>query len=259
MRFGGFPCDNLSAMNALEELDQIPRGNTAPGVNRAIIEYLLKSGNTFAGAAVLDVPCGNADLLDALKKFFPDSLTFGTDINPPEKPDHQISKADASADDRLGLDRRFKLITCVSGVMEFDNTLNFFRSLRKCIADDGVLIVTNDNLLSVRDRLLYFFSGRLRQYPMFVDDNAPTWKILPLQNLLRILGDAEFEVREIRYVPAKWSEWLLLPAALPIYLFQSIAFALDKHTLSYKEKATRYPFASLFSRHYFIVCGPREL
>ena len=152
----------------------------------------------------------------------------------------------------------FSLITCISGVMEFDNTLNFLRQLREHITDDGLLIVTNDNLLSVRDRVLYFFTGRFRQFPIFVADDAPTWKILPLQNLLRILKDAGFESGEIRYVPAKATEWLWLPLALPIYLFQIFSFALGGGPVPYKEKAARYPFASLLSRHYVLICAPKK-
>ena len=237
-----------------DRLNNIPRGNTAPGVNQAVIEYLLATGDV--KGPVLDVPCGSGVFLDALKSFFPHVATFGVDIDPCEGTAHRIFKADLSGPEALDLGEKFGLITSISGVMEFDNTLSFFTQLRDKIADDGLLIVTNDNLLSVRDRVLYFFSGRFRQYPMFVADGAPTWKILPLQNLLRILKDAGFEFGEIRYVPAKWTEWLWLPVALPIYLIQSLAFAFGRDAMPYKKKAARYPFASLFSRHYILICRP---
>lgn len=241
-------------MNEQEQLDQIPRGNTAPGVNRAVIEYLLSAGEI--KGPVLDVPCGGGIFLDAVKGVFPDVDTYGADIEPRDGTAHRIFRADLSSTEALDLGDKFGLITSISGVMEFDNTLNFFRRLRENIAEDGLLIVTNDNLLSVRDRVLYFFTGRFRQYPMFVADDAPTWKILPLQNLLRILKDAGFEMAETRYVPAKPTEWLWLPIALPIYLFQSLVFAFSRDAMPYKEKAARYPFASLFSRHYILICRP---
>lgn len=239
--------------------DQIPRGNTAPGVHRSVIEYLAASGLDLSGQTVLDVPCGNGEFLDTLKVFFPNAAAFGVDIDAPENAsDHHILKVDLSEPGRLDLDIKFRLITSISGVMEFDNTLNFFRQLRRHIADDSMLIVTNDNLLSARDRSLYFFSGRFRQYPMFVGRDAPTWKIVHLENLLRILYDAGFNASEVRYVPSKWTEWLWLPVALPVYLIQSLSFAFCKNGPPYKEKAARYPFASLFSRHYFVVCGSRN-
>lgn len=241
-------------MEIEEKLARIKRGNTAPGVNRALIEYLLSTGDV--KGPVLDVPCGSGVFLDSLKDFFPDIETFGIDIDPPERSAHKLLKADLSSRDQITIENKFNVVTSISGVMEFDNTLNFLKQLRDHIAEDGLLIVTNDNLLSVRDRVLYLLTGRFRQYPMFVADNAPTWKILPLQNLLRILIDAGFELMEIRYVRVKPTEWLWLPPALPIYLFQMLSFALGKDKLSYKEKAARYPFASLFSRHYFVTCRP---
>jgi SAM-dependent methyltransferase len=250
-------CDNLSPMDITAQLDQIPRGNTCPGVNRAIIEYLLALKKDFAGEAVLDVPCGSGEFLRVMKTFFPACETFGADIAPPENDaDHGFLQTDLTGSLSLGFGTKFKLITSISGVMEFDNTLNFLRNVCQQIDEQGLLVVTNDNLLSVRDRFLYLFAGRLRQYPLFLDRHAPTWKILPLQNFLRILEDAGFEAGDIRYVPAKWSEWLWLPIAAPIYLFQLFSFLFPKNEFSYNEKTARYPFASLFSRHYFIVCRP---
>jgi hypothetical protein len=242
-------------MDLEAKLDQIPRGNTCPGVNRAVIEYLLSSKKNFAGEAVLDVPCGRGEFLGIVKTFFPECETFGADIDPPaDGGDHRFLKVDLAGPGSFASDRAFDLITSISGVMEFDNTLNFLRKLRERITEQGMLIVTNDNLLSARDRILYLSAGRLRQYPMFVADDAPTWKILPLQNLLRILHDSGFEEMEIRYVPAKWSEWLWLPVAAPVYLFQMLSFLFGKKDIPFKEKAARYPFASLFSRHYIVVC-----
>ena len=244
-------------MDLAAKLDSIPRGNTCPGVNRAIIEYLLSLGKKVDARTILDVPCGRGEFLDVIKTFFPESRTFGADVVLPDsKSDHVLAKNDLSGNKPLEFENNFSLVTSISGVMEFDNTLSFFRKVRERIDGSGLFIMTNDNLLSARDRVLYFFFGRLRQYPMFVDDDAPTWKILPLQNLLRILLDAGFEASEIRYVPAKWTEWLWLPVAFPIYLFQTLNFALNKGGPDYKEKAKRYPFASLFSRHYFVVCKP---
>jgi SAM-dependent methyltransferase len=238
--------------------DQVPRGNTAPGVNRAVIEYLRSIDIDLSDRAVLDVPCGKGEFLKALGNLFPGCKLYGADINDfggsrLEK-FQQIDLSVAALPD-VGV--KFQLVTAISGVMEFDNTLNFFRSIRSQIADNGLLVVTNDNLLSARDRILYFFTGRFRQYPLLLDENAPTWKILTLDNLVRILRDAGFDAIEIRYVPSKVAEWLWLPLALVIYLFQTISFATTKRSIPYSTKAKRYPFISLLSRHYFVVCKPR--
>jgi len=246
-------------MDLEAKLGTIPRGNTCPGVNRAVIEFLLANNKDLREKAVLDAPCGQGEFLDVLKTFFPKCRTYGADVALPKKNgDHMLIQADLSDEKPLAFAEQFSLVTSISGVMEFDNTLNYFRKIRERVAESGLFIVTNDNLVSARDRCLYFFTGRLRQYPMFMDDAAPTWKILPLQNLLRVLHDSGFKEVEIRYVQGKWTDWLWLPIALPIYLTQTLSFAISKKWLPYAEKAKRYPFASLFSRHYLVVCRPSD-
>ena len=245
-------------MDLEAKLDAIPRGNTCPGVNRAVIKFLLARGKDFRNEAVLDAPCGQGEFLDVLKTFFPECRTYGADIVlPKENGDHVLIQADLADEKPLPFTEQFSLITSISGVMEFDNTLNYLRKIGERTAESGMFIVTNDNLISARDRFLYFFTGRFRQYPIFVSDDAPTWKILPLQNLLRILHDAGFKEIEIRYVQGKWTEWLWLPIAVPMYLTQTLSFAINRKRPLYKERATRYPFASLFSRHYLVICRPR--
>jgi len=246
-------------MDLEAKLDAIPRGNTCPGVNRAIIEFLLEGNKDLRGEAVLDAPCGRGEFLDVLKTFFPECRTYGADIVlPKENGDHVLIQADLADEKLLTFAEKFSLITSISGVMEFDNTLNYFRKICERMAESGLLIVSNDNLMSAKDRCLYFFTGRFRQYPTFVEDDAPTWKILPLQNLLRILHDGGFKAEAIRYVPAKWTEWFWLPVALPIYLTQTLSIAFSKKGLPYNKKTKRYPFVSLFSRHYLVICRPRR-
>ena len=138
--------------------------------------------------------------------------------------------------------------------MEFDNTLSFFERLKESLAENGLLVVTNDNLLSVRDRILYLLFGRFRQYRLFIQTNEPTWKILSLHNLLRILSEAGFSIAEIKYVPTKKSEWIWLPFALPIYTFQYLYLRFGEKEIPFAEKYKLYPFSSLLARHYIVVC-----
>src|SRR6185369_8836576 len=169
---------------------KIERGNTSPGVNREIIEYLLSLNENFDGKRFLDIPCGEGTFLQAVKDFFPDAETAGSDIHsPPVAFSHDFLQIDAQQAFSLKTEKKIKVITCISGVMEFDNTLSFFEQLKENLAENGLLVVTNDNLLSVRDRILYLFFGRFRQYHLFIQTDKPTWKILPLQNLLRILSE----------------------------------------------------------------------
>ncbi len=237
------------------KLEKIPRGNTSPGVNREIIEYLLSSGEDFAGEYFLDVPCGEGAFLQAVKDFFPESKTVGGDVHTPSTIfSHEFRRIDAQRGFSLETEKKFKVITCISGVMEFDNTLAFFEQIKENLADDGWLIVTNDNLLSVRDRLLYLLFGRFRQYYLFIPNDKPTWNVMSLQTLRRILAEADFVKTEIKYVSPKKGEWIWLPFALPIYFFQYLYMRFGEKNISFAEKRELYPFSSLLSRHYIIVC-----
>lgn len=227
-------------------LKNVPRGNTCPGVNEIILEHILNvSGNDLA---LLDIPCGKGEFLDAVKDARPSTMTVGVDISVPSKGfRHAFVRADLSTNETLDLERRFEIVTCISGVMEFDNTRAFFEKLRPLIDVDGELIVTNDNLLSVRDRFSYALFGRFRQYRLRWSIGEPTWKVVTITNLLRVLADAGFEAREIKYVSPSAAEWLWLPIAIVIFGLQRLSNTGDG-------SLKILPFLSLFSRHYILFC-----
>lgn len=237
----------------------ILRGNTVAGVNAEIIKILIADKTSGIAQNLLDIPCGNGEFLQAVKDFSPSTHLTGADINPPQKSfDGEFIQLNAQNLMSFPIDKKFQAITCISGVMEFDNTLNFFKRLRTQIETEGVLIVTNDNLLTVRDRLLYFLFGRTRQYPAFIGFSQPTWKILTTQNLRRILWEAGFRIEEIRFVPISFKEWLWLPLALPIYFLQQLYLRTAEKSTALSEKLEFNPFISLFSRHYILVCRPEK-
>jgi 2-polyprenyl-3-methyl-5-hydroxy-6-metoxy-1,4-benzoquinol methylase len=230
----------------------IPRGNTAPGVNLEIIEYLQTAeaagGDRFTA---LDVPCGNGEFLNALIRIFPGASITGSDIKtPPDDFQHRFVRFDASRNE-FSASEQFDLITCISGLMEFDNTSFFLSGLRKVLKDDGLLIVTNDNILSVRDRILYLLFGRFGQFPLFTAPRSPTWKIIPIQNLLRILDDVGFEVDDVRFVAPSPAEWLWAPLALILFISQRL-YLLRVAPNEMVRKI--FTFRSLLSRHYVLIC-----
>ncbi len=69
------------------KLEKIQRGNTSPGVNREIIEYLLSLNGDFADKNFLDVPCGNGAFLQAVNDFFPKSKNSHAQNLPNERTD----------------------------------------------------------------------------------------------------------------------------------------------------------------------------
>jgi len=245
-------CDNARVKNQSEKLAAIPRGNTSKGVNRKIIELLLTNKKAEAPSRLLDIPCGNGEFLDATHDCFPDWILTGADLDQPKESfSHSFIELDGAQPKTL--EGQFDVVTCISGVMEFDNTLSFFKAIRRIISDDGDLIVTNDNLLTAKDRLLYLLSGRFTQYPFRSVSGIPTWKILPAQNLIRILGDAGFTVNTIEYVPVLSGDWLWIVVGFPLFVFELLASAVSTPD---PLRQPVFQFRSFLSRHYVLTCCP---
>lgn len=108
-------------------LNQIPRGCTCRGVHRAIIEYLLESGDDADGKTMLDIPCGEGALISSLRLFFPKAALRGCDVRMPNTLfPGDFSPVDASRPFTVFPGTKFDFVFSVSSVMEFDNTLQFF-------------------------------------------------------------------------------------------------------------------------------------
>lgn len=237
-------------MDLKEKLDQIPRGNTCKGVNRLVIERLISELPDNA-RRFLDVPCGDGEFLDTVTEIFPDVETTGADLNKPAVGfKHGFIPFNGERPEGVS-GKRFDVVTCISGVMEFDNTLLFFEHVRAVLAEDGIFIVTNDNLLSVKDRLSYLFLGRFGQYAFETDTDRPTWKILPAQNLLRLLDQAGFVVTRFEYVPVVGANWMWMFLALPLWLIRNLGG-------SDPNKQRVFNLRSFLSRHYVVACRPRS-
>lgn len=233
----------------------IPRGSTCRGVNKAIIEYLFRSGNKYDGKAILDIPCGDGSLMSALRLFFPKAVVKGCDVQMPRTVlPEDFSLVDASRPFKVFPDTKFDVVLCVSGVMEFDNTLQFFTQCKDHLVDSGLFVVTNDNVVSLRDRIGYFWLGRHVAYGLFVMQEHCSWKIVPISNMVRILQDSGFRIREIRYVSVKKKDYLMLPLALLVYPVQFLYMQLRRSGMPVAMRNAMYPFRSLIFRHYIIVC-----
>jgi 2-polyprenyl-3-methyl-5-hydroxy-6-metoxy-1,4-benzoquinol methylase len=238
------------------DLDSIPRGNTCAGVNPAVVHHLFASGRDFSRSAMLDLPCGDGTLVRTLQRFFPTAEIRGADFAAPagEIPGW-FQQVDASRPFTLP-GRKHDVICCVSGVMEFENTRQFFESCRAHLTDDGLFIVTNDNVVAVRDRLAYFAFGKARRFELFGAPDRPTWKFVPIQNLLRVLHDAGFSIRAVQYVGAKPKDWLLLPLALLLWPAQLLHREFARGGMPRSQRRAMLPFRSLICRHYLVFCEP---
>lgn len=238
-------------------LQHIERGNTAAGVNAAILEYLTEHCGPGSHLRFLDVPCGNGAFLRSAKRLFPFSECVGADISALAEDIEGIDRfvtLDA-ARERLPADLgTFDVITSISGIMEFGNTQFFLSGLAPLLKTEGLLIISNDNLLSIRDRWLYLLFGRTGQYRGIPAKSQPTWNPITAAALLRQIADAGYSAIDFCFVRPRRKEFLWAPLALLNYCVQR---AYDKLTGFDRTSDFGFPIhgpISFFSRHYFIVC-----
>jgi 2-polyprenyl-3-methyl-5-hydroxy-6-metoxy-1,4-benzoquinol methylase len=240
-------------VDSIPSIEEIPRGNTCRGVNRFIIECLPTLTRGRADVSLLDLPCGRGEFVDAVRRFFPHATVRGGDVRPPVgRPD--LAEVDLRRPFTLFAPAKFDVITSISGVMEFDNTLQFLETCRRHLKDDGWLVVSNDNIATVRDRWSFLFLGKVRRFNLLVGPDDPTWKLVPIQNLVRILHEAGFAVVTIRYLSVKPKDWVWTPVAALLWPLQWIYLRSRRSSLPVTMRRAMFPFRSLLMRHYVVLC-----
>jgi SAM-dependent methyltransferase len=233
---------------------EIANGNTQKGVNKNIIQILQAFAKHQSLMQILDIPCGQGDLARALQVYFPKAAIIGADIATIESTVGNISffKLDASKPFSAPNGAQFDAILSVSGVMDFDNTGCFIETCSNLTRENGIFIVSNDNIATLRDRLSFLFFGRFRRFRLFVQPGGPTYNPIPLQLLYKILKDKKFDVLSVKYCSAFPEDFLLLPFAAIFYLFQVAYLLKEKSVVPYRERLKLFPWQSMIYRHYII-------
>jgi SAM-dependent methyltransferase len=234
------------------KLKNIETGYTQRGVNQAVIRYLLEKG--ISPNKVLDIPCGQGHFLRALKSFFPDTQVYGQDLfmQPlPEIKEHFVQKdiKDWSSYQNI----KFDLITSISGVMVHDDLVGFIEKSHAHLIDKGHLIITNDNILTLRDRLSFLFLGRFRRFKKIYDLNEGNWNLVKVQSIYMLLRRKNFTIEHIQYTSIYPEDYLFLPLVILLFPIHLLNLFFTKSDLSFQEKYQKFPLAAFFARHYFIV------
>ena len=235
-------------------MNSVPQGLTQKGVNKSILNELNKIFEKPINW--LDVPCGHGDLLEYGYQELKQKNLVGIDLFPPtNKNTVQYLKIDVSLpfSENVPL-KPFDLITCISGVMAFDNISMFFRETRRILKKDGVLVVTNDNFWTLRDRISYLLTGRFRRFKLCNDKNEGNWNIVTLSTLHQSLEMQGYQVEKIQYTSIYPEDWLLLPLAFIIYLFQGLHLLTRKSDIPVKKRFEMFPITALLARHYILYC-----
>lgn len=238
----------------------VPQGNTTRGVNAYIVKYLLAHARSRGWKRLLDIPCGNGLFAQTVKMHVGMDV-LGADIllDPKylsEKFYQRIDAASPCIDQ--GKHPNFDVVTCISGIMEFGNTSRFLDFCHENLADGGGLIVSNDSVQTLQDRIMFFFLGRTRRQKLLRLQGENIWNLFPMGMMIRLLQDSGFKVEGIEYfIGKRRNYWMLLPSIF-LYPFQLayIVFSgfAEKYNLKGDLKFKMYPFRSMYCTHYVVVC-----
>lgn len=231
----------------------IERAQTQKNANKIILTELINRIEKDRDIKVLDLPCGNLEFLSYVKTLFPKAELHGADI---VKPNSDLDIAFYPMDltkDFTALDNtQYDLVTSISGVMMFSNTLSFIENCSKHLKPGGTFIITNDNNATIIDRIAFLFLGRFRMFKAVFDDHETLTENVPIQELVRLLRKFDIEIERIEYTSLYLKDLIFLPATLIIYPFQMLHLRKIKSQLPDRLIRQKYPFKHFFYKNYII-------
>ncbi|HEX8278193.1 MAG TPA: methyltransferase domain-containing protein, partial [Segetibacter sp.] len=203
----------------------------------------------------LDLPCGNMLFLHLLGKLYPEAILKGVDIKEPDQQEARAEyiKMDLTKELLLAPEEKFDLITSISGIMMFGNTLNFITNCAKRLSPGGTFIITNDNSATVLDKIYFFVFGRHRIFKPVYDDTETLTQNIPIQELCRLLRINRLEIEAIKFTSFYKRDIIFFPIAILIFPLQRLFLRRFKTQKLSHLVDLMYPFEHYFSKHYIIV------
>ena len=231
----------------------VPKGNTQKGVNKQVYRILSESVDLKLPLRMVDVPCGDGIYAEFIKKNHPQSLMTGVDFLTTVK-SKMFEFHKLSAQDYFSLQKPVDVdvITCISGVMCFDGLADLFQSFHQALRSGGLLIITNDNVMTVRDRLSFLFFGQFKRFKLCYEKSEGNWNLILPQALKMFFDRHGFKKINVKFTSTYTEDYLFLPLALIIYPIFFTYLMTRKSHLSRRERLSLFPFQSLLARHYVI-------
>ena len=241
-------------------LASVPRGNTQKHVNRDVLAYLLRhQAERLRQPTVrwLDLPCGQGEFLSQVRRFFAQPQLWGADVRPTPPPVPGglagYEATDLSRQFPFEPGPEFDVITSISGIMCFANTAQFVGNCARRLRPGGLLLVSNDNCLSLRDRLSYLFSGRVRRFRLLFEPDEGNFQLVQHQELKRLFDINGIRLTRVVYTARYTEDLLYLPLALLLWPWQWWQLRRSRSTTDWELRRQLFGFKSLLYRHYFFV------
>lgn len=230
----------------------VPRGNTQPGVIQKIYDFL--SPLNLKPQLILDIPCGKGEFLLFLQNIYPTATTVGVDLF--EKPLPEIQKQFVKSDMRdwsFAEGKKFDLIFSVSGIMQCDDLFGFFDKSQRHLSEGGRLLVTNDNIMTLRDRFSFFCFGEVKRFRKYFSRNEGNWNLVLIPALYKHFENYGFQEIEIHYCTLKPEDFLFTPLIPFFMLLDTLHLLMAKSDWPIQKRLTVYSWRNYLYRHYFIT------
>lgn len=163
--------------SSLPEDDILPQlGNTSPGLHEKVLELLANRSN----GSILDVPAGEGRLSYHMKKAGYDVVAADIDEKGFKIPGIPCKRCDLNGELPFNA-KTFNTIVCVEGIEHIENSFHLCRELARVLKDNGALIVSTPNILSIDSRLRFLFMGQFAFFGGYYGnkDNFYTYHINP--------------------------------------------------------------------------------
>ena len=233
----------------------VPRGSTQKNVNEVVYSAILeKTRQSEQKLALLDVPCGHGVFADFIKSQHPDFKVVGIDLfEKPQNPTFEFHQTKAQYFLLENKHQKYDIVTCISGIMCFDGAGDFFNTIYPSLNHGGLFAVTNDNVLTVRDRIHFLIFGHLKRFRLLYATNEGNWNVIMPQGVGMLLERAGFKNIKYKYTSIYNEDFIFLPIALVIYPLFALYLLLFKGTKTASERLKMFPFMSLIARHYVVT------
>lgn len=233
----------------------IPRASTQKNVNSVVLKSI--SAKIEAGSSqklLIDVPCGSGEFAHYLRDTFPGLKIIGVDLFT-EASDKNFEFHKMSAHDffKKQQNSSVDIITCISGIMCFDGIPELISSFYSALKANGTLVITNDNIMTVRDRLNFLFFGHFKRFKLLYSKEEGNWNIILPQALVAHLRKNDFRNLRIKYTSIYTEDYFLLPFAMLIYPVFLIYLLFFKSDMTFKKRIELFPFSMMISRHYVLT------
>lgn len=125
------------------------------------------------------------------------------------------------------LDKKYDIIVSIELIEHIENLFHFIREIAKNISDNGMVLLTSPNVLSLRSRMRYFLTGCTdyfrRPYNEYWLNMGHVNPVNPLQ-LIYALRKNGFTVKKITSNNAAFESLLLIPVIPFIWLFSAVHY-----------------------------------